>query len=66
LTETPNEIREKGFEALLKALGPIGMLRFLEQFDTGKGDYTKERSQWLDQMSIEDIVEDLKGKKEKS
>ncbi len=32
-----------GTEALIKALGPIGMARYLEEFDNGGfGDYTKE------------------------
>ena len=54
-----DEIRKAGIEALAQTLGPIGMVRFLQQFDTGKGDYTKEREQWLGEMTIDDI---LKGK----
>ena len=41
---SPHEIRMKGFEALTKALGPVGMIRFLQQFDLGEGDYTKDRA----------------------
>lgn len=37
---TPNQIRKAGIDALFKTLGPIGMIRFLQQFDQGKGDYT--------------------------
>lgn len=36
------EIRRKGLEALAQALGPVGMVRFLQQFGSNKGDYTKE------------------------
>ena len=57
---SPNEIRKIGLEALLDALGPVGMVRFMEQFDIGKGDYTKERKEWLDEFSINNIVEKLK------
>ncbi len=35
---TPVEIRKRGLEALAKALGPVGMALFLDQFGTGSGD----------------------------
>ena len=60
--KTLNEIRKKGIEALADALGIVGMIRFLQSFDTGKGDYTKERSQWL-KGSINEIVDDIKKKR---
>lgn len=38
-----SEIRRLGTEALAKALGPVGMARYLEEYDNGgQGDYTKE------------------------
>ena len=30
-------------QALKDVLGPVGMVRFMQQFDLGYGDYTKER-----------------------
>ncbi len=53
------EIRNKGLKALLEALGPTDMLKFLEQFVVGKGNYTKERHQWLDKVTLETIIEDV-------
>lgn len=41
------EIRQRGVDALARELGPVGMIRFLQQFETGKGDYSTERHQWL-------------------
>ena len=35
--------RPFGLEALKNALGTVGATRFLQQFDTGSGDYTKEK-----------------------
>jgi hypothetical protein len=49
------EIRQQGYSALNKALGIAGTLRFLQQLEVGYGDYTKEREQWLDQLSIDDF-----------
>lgn len=44
---TLEEIRQHGIETLARELGPVGMIRFLQQFETGHGDYTAERHQWL-------------------
>ena len=52
---SPNESRKKGFESLAEAIGPIGMIRFLQQFDIGKGDYTEERRELLKNLSIDEI-----------
>jgi hypothetical protein len=32
----------------------------VSQFDTGGGDYTRDRYQWLDALSLDDIWADLK------
>ncbi len=39
----PLEIRTVGMQALREVLGPVGVVRFMQQFDLGHGDYTKER-----------------------
>ena len=61
---TPSEIRKKGYKALVEALGVPGMIRFLQQFDAGYGDYTKERHQWLDKVTLEEILEDIEQLRE--
>ncbi|MEC4817069.1 MAG: hypothetical protein SAK29_27940 [Scytonema sp. PMC 1069.18] len=57
------EIRQKGYKALIDALGVAGTLRFLQQLGVGYGDYTKERHQWLDQLTIDDFRNYVKQKK---
>lgn len=60
----PSEIRRAGTEALAKALGPIGMARYLEEFDNGGvGDYTKEKYEQPD-YTIQEILAMKKGKRE--
>jgi hypothetical protein len=56
---TPIELNQKGFKALVNTLGYVDAVRFLKQFDNGSGDYTQERHQWLDQLSLDDIWKDL-------
>ena len=55
MARTLDEIRQKGFEALRRELGPVGMIRFLQQFETGSGDYARERHAWVDRTSLEQI-----------
>ena len=42
-TLNPAELRAAGYKALAAALGPLGMARFLLQFEHGHGDYTRQR-----------------------
>ena len=60
---SPNQIRNMGLEILAKSLGPIGMARFIQQFDTGKGDYTRDRIRWLDQMGLDEILTKIESKR---
>ncbi len=48
-------IRKKGIEALTEKLGPVGIVEFIRLFDSGYGDYTKERHEWLDAENVADI-----------
>jgi hypothetical protein len=52
---TPEQIRTLGLAALKRALGPAGMVRFLQQFDPGSGDWTSERAAWAGQMALDDV-----------
>ena len=54
-----DQIRKTGIVALTQTLGPVDMVRFLQQFDTGSGDYTKERDQWLGELNITDVVKGI-------
>ena len=50
----PVEIRNVGIKALQEALGPVGMVKFMQQYDMGYGDYTKEKQEQPD-ISLEEI-----------
>jgi hypothetical protein len=56
------EIRIAGLKALEKELGPVGMVRFLQQFELGEGDYTRERKKLLEEYSdVDEIIEEIKS-----
>ena len=60
------EIRRAGLEALARELGPVGMIRFPQQYETGHGDYSVERHQWVDQVNLDTIVEEIRQQEESS
>lgn len=49
------EIRTLGFDALLRELGPAGAIRFIQQYESGHGDYTHNRKKLLPKKSVRDI-----------
>lgn len=59
-TMTPEEIRLRGLEALSRELGPAGLIRFLQQFEIGRGDYSEERHSLLANCTLDELLEQLK------
>jgi hypothetical protein len=58
-----SEINQQATEILVREMGVVDALRFLSQFGTGSGDYTQERGQWLDNLSLEQITSEIKAKR---
>ena len=50
----PIEIRNVGIKALQEALGPVGMVKFMQQYDMGYGDYTREKQEQPD-ISLDEV-----------
>jgi hypothetical protein len=59
-----SEVRQIGLEVLLERLGPVGMVRFLQQFETGYGDYTAERETWLAETDIDTLVAQIQQQRQ--
>ena len=55
MQRTLDEVRREGLEALRQRLGRADMIRFMQQFETGRGDYAHERHQWVDRTTLEEI-----------
>ncbi len=56
------EIRKCGIAALAEALGPVDAVRFLQSFDLGRGDYTKERARVLG-LELDNIVKEIEKRR---
>ena len=59
-TMTLEQVRTKGLRALADELGPVGMVRFLQQTETGRGDYSRERHARIGKQSVAALVQRIK------
>ena len=58
------QIRLAGLRALSRELGPVGLVRFLQQFETGHGDHTAERHDWLGRRRVQDLIPEIERQRE--
>jgi hypothetical protein len=52
----PAELRARGFEALVKSLGWVNAIRYVQQFERSRLDHTKERDTILPDWPVEELV----------
>jgi hypothetical protein len=57
------EITHRGTHALIKEIGVVDTIRFLNQFRAGSGNYTIDRDLLLEGLSVKDIVTEIKAKR---
>lgn len=53
---TPAEIRRAGWEALKDKLGIAGALKFMQQYESGEGNYEKLRRALYEKDKAEDFM----------
>ena len=61
--KTLNDVRHEGVTVLTENLGPVDTIRFLQQFDTGHGNYTTERKRIVGKLSVADILRRMKSRR---
>ena len=55
-----NEITLEAVEVLSREIGIVNTLRFINQFTTGYGDYTQERARIFEDMTLDEILNEIK------
>ena len=53
------EFERRTLAAIRHELGLGGLARFLMTYRSGTGDYTRDRHQWLDGLTVEEILTDM-------
>ena len=59
------ELRQEGWKALTERLGISGAMRFLMQYDPGHGDYTEERRALFGDLSLDDVLAEIRQRDER-
>jgi len=57
--KTDYQVQLIGLQILQKELGVGGLIRFLQQYDRGQGDYTKERHKWQKDITVDEISKSI-------
>ena len=55
-TKSLQQITEEAIKILSKEMGIADTIRFLNQFSSGYGDYTKERDTIFQDLTLDDIL----------
>lgn len=58
------EVTQEAIRVLLREIGVVNTLRFLKQYTVGYGDYTAERDQLFGQLTMAEIVGEIKRDRE--
>ena len=57
-------IRQKALMAIKEAVGPVGLIKFIQMYSNGEGDYTSERREKIEKLNREDFHEFLRERGE--
>ncbi len=60
-TKPLTEINQLATHILCREMGIVDTIRFINQFNTGYGDYTKEREKLFSDLSLKEIVSEIKN-----
>jgi hypothetical protein len=61
--KTEQEIQKMGMDILYKGLGAIDFIRFMQQFNQGRGNYVEDRLEWQQHYSVNDILAEIESNK---
>lgn len=57
--KTDYEIHEIAFELLHKQLGMTNLIRFMQQYDKGYGNYTVDRDKWQKEYTVDSLFTEI-------
>jgi hypothetical protein len=57
------EITQTALKVLYREIGVVNTVRFINQFTTGYGDYTKEREELFASLTLDDLVTEIKRRR---
>lgn len=61
-----SEVTQLATNALIREIGVVDTIRFLNQFRVGTGNYTVDRDHLFKGMSVKDIISEIKAQRKTS
>jgi len=58
-----SQVTQRATSTLIKEIGVVDTIRFLNQFRVGAGNYTADRENLFEGMSVRDIVREIKAQR---
>lgn len=63
--KTDYEIQQTAFGLLQKKLGTSNLIRFIQQYDKGYGNYTVDRDEWQKEYTVNSLFAEIEASKNK-
>lgn len=60
--KTDYEIQKTAFDVLHKQLGISNLIRFMQQYDKGYGNYTVDRDEWQNNYTVDNLFFKIEAK----
>jgi hypothetical protein len=60
VTKPLTEVTQEAITVLLREIGVVNTVRFLNQYSTGYGNYVEERDQLFGHLTLDEIVSEIK------
>lgn len=58
---TDEQFEQHALDILHRELGVYGLLRFLRVYRTGTVDYARDRHQWLQGLTVQELAQEFEG-----
>ncbi len=60
--KTDRQLRLLAFQAIRKELGAAGLIRFIQYYEQGSGNYTHDRQQWQQCYTVDSLTQAMREK----
>ena len=60
VTKPLTEVTQEAIAVLLREIGVVNTVRFLNQYSTGYGNYVEERDQLFGHLTLDEIISEIK------
>ncbi len=64
VTKPLTEVTQEAISVLLREIGVVNTVRFLNQYSTGYGNYVEERDQLFGHLTLDEIISEIKKDRE--